>query len=309
MNFIRIDTNEPPDGAKAFEFKTDDGAHLRGAHFPLDGAKGTFLILPGWSEFIEKYFETVKDLHARGYACAMMDWRGQGMSGRLLADTRRSHIDSIETYKNDLSSFFDRAVAPSLPGPYYLLAHSMGGLPSLLMLSEGDVRFRAAAFSAPLTKLKGHPVQEVVFRAIASGLGIFGATGLPVKMPKDDAPVFEADALTSDLTRFQVFADLQAADPSACVRAPTFGWVQAVLNGSEALHTDGRINGVKIPTLIASAEHDDLVVSDDHAALATQNENIEHLFIAEARHEILMESDHLRDQFFNALDNLIKRAG
>ena len=44
---------------------------------------GTVCIFPGRSEFIEKYFEVVGELRRRGFAVAVLDWRGQGGSGRL----------------------------------------------------------------------------------------------------------------------------------------------------------------------------------------------------------------------------------
>ena len=76
--FIDIPSNPIPDGATAVDFRGADGGYLRGALFPHDGAKGTFIIMGGRCEFIEKYFEVVNDLKSRGFAAASMDWRGQG---------------------------------------------------------------------------------------------------------------------------------------------------------------------------------------------------------------------------------------
>jgi hypothetical protein len=64
--------------------KTPDGVRLRYAVSPgLPGGRGTVCILPGRADFIERYFETIRDLQARGYAVAILDWRGQGGSDRL----------------------------------------------------------------------------------------------------------------------------------------------------------------------------------------------------------------------------------
>ena len=66
--------------------KTPDGAELRFARWaPPAGRKGTVCVFTGRSEQIEKYFETVRDLRDRGFAVAMIDWRGQGHSSRRLA--------------------------------------------------------------------------------------------------------------------------------------------------------------------------------------------------------------------------------
>ena len=49
-------------------------------------------LFQGRAEFIEKYFETVRELRARGFAVATIDWRGQGGSERALADPRKGHV-------------------------------------------------------------------------------------------------------------------------------------------------------------------------------------------------------------------------
>ena len=56
-------------------------------------AKGTVVLLQGRSECIEKYYETINDLTARGLWVATFDWRGQGAVGAGLPgnqDLRRA---------------------------------------------------------------------------------------------------------------------------------------------------------------------------------------------------------------------------
>ena len=42
--------------------------------------KGYFLILPGFTEFCEKYALTARRLVQQGYSCLIIDWPGQGRS-------------------------------------------------------------------------------------------------------------------------------------------------------------------------------------------------------------------------------------
>ena len=66
---------------------------MRFARFePPAGRKGTLCVFPGRAEFIEKYFEVVRDARARGFAVAILDWRGQGLSERALANARKGHV-------------------------------------------------------------------------------------------------------------------------------------------------------------------------------------------------------------------------
>ena len=82
MNLVSIPANPVPDNVVAGTLKTPDGVSLRFARWaPPPGRKGTVCLFQGRAEFIEKYFETVRDLRARGFAVATLDWRGQGAVG------------------------------------------------------------------------------------------------------------------------------------------------------------------------------------------------------------------------------------
>ena len=67
MQLISIPANPVPEDATVGTVKTADGALLRFARFgPPAGRKGTLCVFPGRAEFIEKYFEVVRDARARG---------------------------------------------------------------------------------------------------------------------------------------------------------------------------------------------------------------------------------------------------
>ena len=85
--------NPVPDDVVTGAIKTSDGVNLRFARWaPPPGRKGTVVLMQGRAEFIEKYFETVRDLRARGFAVATFDWRGQGLSDRRLSDRHKGYV-------------------------------------------------------------------------------------------------------------------------------------------------------------------------------------------------------------------------
>ena len=85
MKLVSIPANPVPDNFVTGTLKTPDGVSLRFARWqPPAGRRGTVCIFQGRGEWIEKYFETVRDLRARGFAVAALDWRGQGLSDRAL---------------------------------------------------------------------------------------------------------------------------------------------------------------------------------------------------------------------------------
>src|SRR4249920_1654582 len=80
MTLVSIPANPVPENVITGTIKTPDGAELRFARWaPPAGRKGTVCVFAGRGEQIEKYFETVRDLRDRGFAVAMIDWRGQAI--------------------------------------------------------------------------------------------------------------------------------------------------------------------------------------------------------------------------------------
>src|SRR3984893_17567150 len=99
MTLVSIPANPVPEDVVTGTLKTPDRVSLRFARWaPPPGRKGTVFLFQGRAEFIEKYFETVRDLRARGFAVATFDWRGQGMSDRALAGRQKGHIRNFFEY-------------------------------------------------------------------------------------------------------------------------------------------------------------------------------------------------------------------
>ena len=127
MNLVSIPANPVPEDVVTGMLKTPDGVSLRFARWaPPPGRKGTVCLFPGRAEFIEKYFETVRDLRARGFAVAALDWRGQGGSQRQLRNPRKGYVRRFADYDIDLATFMHEVVLPDCPPPVFGLAHSMG---------------------------------------------------------------------------------------------------------------------------------------------------------------------------------------
>ena len=304
-DFIRIPSNPVPKGGEIFNLDTADGATLRAALFPADNARGCVTLMSGRSEFIEKYFEVIEDLRARGFSVATMDWRGQGLSSRLLPISEKGHITSFETYKSDLRIFFENTVKPRFPGPHFLMTHSMGGLPALMLLSEGYEGFARAVLCAPMTRFFKSVRMRVYARTMAGVMCNLGASRLSVAGVKEYSLEFEGNVLTSDRARHDRFRELQAAAPNATIGAPTYGWINAAMKGFDDVHHPDRLAKLKTPVRIVSAEKDHLVDSSDHAILADASAAIDCITVKGALHEILMERDEFRDQFWAAFDEFI----
>lgn len=70
------------------------------------------VICPGRIESYVKYAELAYDLVHTGFDVLIIDHRGQGLSGRMLSDTHRGHVDNFSDYVDDLYVFRQQEVQP-----------------------------------------------------------------------------------------------------------------------------------------------------------------------------------------------------
>ena len=70
MRLVEIPGNPAPPGAVLHELAAADGVTLRAAVWPsrAQAPRGTMVVCTGRTEFIEKYFEFIGEVLARGYA-------------------------------------------------------------------------------------------------------------------------------------------------------------------------------------------------------------------------------------------------
>src|SRR3979411_510469 len=174
---VSIPANPVPEDVVSGTIKTPDGAELRFARWaPPANRKGTVCVFTGRGEQIEKYFETVRDLRDRGFAVAMIDWRGQGHSSRRLRDPRKGYVRDFSDYEVDVESFVQQVVLPDCPPPHFALAHSMGGAVMLRIAYAGKRWFDRMVLSAPMIDLPGRRTAFPV-RLLLRGMRVAGQGG------------------------------------------------------------------------------------------------------------------------------------
>ncbi|MCG5242173.1 alpha/beta hydrolase [Azospirillum doebereinerae] len=289
-----------------------DGTRLRTARLSsLGAARGTVLLLAGRAEFIEKYTETAEAFVARGFQVVTFDWRNQGLSDRPLANRQIHHLTDFATLVDDLDAVHDALVAP-LAKPVVLAAHSMGALVALLALARhaGEPggrpgRYAAAILSAPMFEIhtRGLPRPLVAWLAAygcACGWAERYAFGQHDYDPAEG--IFRADnTITSDPARYAAFHGPYAARPELRVGGVSFGWVAAALRAADRLRALP-LERVTTPVLLLSAPGDRIVRADAHRAVARRLGNATLAEHPEAKHELLMERDSIRDRVWQDID-------
>jgi lysophospholipase len=302
------DVADGPDTARAIWLRTADARRLRLGVFPRPGARGTVLIFPGRTEYIEKYAPLAAAFGRRGLAALAIDWRGQGLSDRTLpGQPLVGHVRSFTNYQFDVAALVDAAVVLKLPRPWYLVAHSMGGAIGLRALSEG-LGVAAAVFSAPMWDIRLTPFTRWRARAVSGTARLVGLAARPVpgtvrRSYLSDAR-FEDNTLTTDRATWDWMRRQIETHPDLALGGPSLLWL------NEALREAARLRAMPAPRLpcLTVLGTDESIV--DAAAIRARMNAWPggHLSLYEgARHEIPMEAPVFRARFHDEAGDLFAR--
>ncbi|MGE0597379.1 MAG: alpha/beta fold hydrolase [Hyphomonadaceae bacterium] len=307
MGFVRVPGNEVPAGAEEHWLEGRGGVRIRVMTAPAASAnpRGSVIVAPGRTEFIEKYFEVARELQQRGFAVFCIDWRGQGLSGREVPNPLKGHFDSFDDPVNDLATAL-RLLGPKLPRPHIGLAHSMGGAIMLRALQTRRIELDAVAFSAPMWGIAnlGDMAKSYVRFMASVGAGGQFAPGVEQKWRREN---FKRNPVTSDKERHARSQGLIAEEPRLALAGPTIGWVAAASDATEGFRQPNAFAHVRIPMLIVTAAAEQLVDNRTHDQVVATLPDARHVTVEGAKHEILMERDDYRAQFWTAFDELADR--
>ena len=302
-----IPGNEAPEGLHCRFVMAKDGTRLRVAMARPAGARGTVVIAPGRGDFIERYFETIRDLMRRGFAVAIFDFRGHGGSERPCKNPYRSNLRSFRAYDDDLTAVMTGMVLPDCPPPYVALGHSTGGN-VLLRALRTRTWFEKAVLSAPLLGVHTGPWPMFIARCLTSLFTAVGAGSifLPGQLRKPMAlKGFEGNDFTSDYHRFARDVAILEARPSLGVGGPSFSWLRAALRSMDEMHDRRRTRSLRAPVLIVAAGRDRVVRTESTRDFAKRVAGVSLIVIPESLHEILVEATPIREQFFAAFDAFV----
>lgn len=293
------DVAEAPGGEACVWLDTSDGVRVRAACW-RGGSKGTVLLFPGRTEYVEKYGPAAGEFARRGYAMATIDWRGQGIADRLLDEPAPGHVGRFTDYQRDVAALVAFLRAEALPEPWFLVGHSMGGCIGLRALHEG-LAVRAVAFSAPMLGIRMHPA----LRPVAWALATLGpVVGLGDRLVPSTSPMtyvleapFEGNFLTRDRAMYEFMQRQLTLHPDLAIGGPTLTWLREALRETRAL---ARMPSPALPCLTMLGRAERIVhVGAIHERMARWPGAVFDL-VEEAEHELMMERPAVRVRFYDA---------
>ncbi|WP_456386486.1 alpha/beta fold hydrolase [Profundibacter sp.] len=297
------DVAKAPDGGGAYWLTCADAVRIRIGVWDK-GAKGTVLLFPGRTEYIEKYGLAVGELQQRGYATMVVDWRGQGLADRLLEDPATGHVMHFTDYQHDVRAMVAAARDLGLPEPFYLLSHSMGGCIALRSLIEG-INVKAAIFSAPMWGILLSAPMRPMARGLAwasngLGLGHKYAPGTSADSYVVTAP-YADNMLTTDAEMYAYMQDQARAHPQLSLGGPSMNWL------FQALTETGDLQAMQMPdmpTVTYLGTNERIVDSIAVIKLMGQWSGGHLEMVDGAEHEVLMETPAIRKRAFDGAAEL-----
>ena len=300
---------QKPKGLKTHRFYQSQTGHwITYGCIKNPQAKANLVILPGLSEFIEKYYETIQNFYDRGFSVWVIDWHYQGRSGRLSGAPHKRHSDGFETDIADLRYLIHNYIADNVL-PLVFVGHSTGGNLALRYMSQYPDNINAALLTSPLLKIYDvRKIPDIALKALSHILIPWhtcfvtgGSNWRASERPSDGSSKF-----SSDPARDQIHNAWCLEDPILQVGSPTFGWVHHALRAIDFLHKDTAIQAITTPCLFASASDDTIV--DYHTAerYAQSLKYSEHILLQGCQHELFMESDNARNQIFESFEKFLK---
>jgi lysophospholipase len=273
---------------------------------PNEKQKGSILLLSGRKEFMEKYSETIDELNHKGFNMYSFDWRGQGLSSRMLENRHKGFIDDYDVYLSDLDMFVTNIVKPESAHPMIIIAHSMGGHIALRYMHDHPTVAEMAVLTSPMIDIFGSSLSKGFVKfitKIAIKTGFSHSYTIGSGDYKDES--FEGNDLTSDPKRFTDAKNAIKKYPNLALGGATYGWLSATLKSTDILTQPGFAAKITTPILMVIAGKDKIVSTKAQKKLCSMLPNCILKEISGARHEIFKETDAIRSIFWREFNSFI----
>ena len=304
-----------PPGGRAPEnvwwLSTTDGVRLRAALWRADAPIAHVVMFSGRTEYLEKMAIPAAELVARGFSVVSVDWRGQGLSERLVHPPLKGHVDDFVDYQHDIDALLADPRVASMPGPRLVLAHSMGGV-----IATSALRRREIANAVDATVLSAPMFGIAMDRRTRAAAWLMLRVGLALNMrhrwpPFGDMTTpyvlqdLENNVLTGDQDVWTWLVETAETHPALGVAMPTLGWFAAANREMRRLRDAEALPG---PMLCLRGGEEAVV---DPAAIerVAARMGMELIDIPGGRHEVLIEAQPVRQMAWSAIDDFLQRHG
>jgi len=296
-----------PQAANTNYKATTDGIRVRTSFWAANDPVGTVFVFPGRADYIEKYGGLANFCLSNNLNVIAIDWRGQGLSERLLDDKNIGHIEDFKNYQNDVEVIIKEAKDASLVKPWIIFAHSMGGLIGLRTLHDNPV-FEKVVFTSPMWGIQMPPILKSGASIIMSLISLIGKmeTYAPTTSPETRIlnEEYEFNKLTSDIRNFKLLRQQLIQHPDLQIGGPSSAWVSAALDEIE--FQIGKEPPIT-PALCFLGEKEEIIDNLAVREFCKNWDSCDLISIPDAKHDLLMEKKMILHSLFEKLEKFIKK--
>lgn len=271
-----------------------DGKPLYCVSYPADAPKGTVLVLHGFTENAYKFAEVIYSLLQNGFSVVAYDQRGHGRSWRdegVRSDPSLTHVAVFDEYVNDLKAVCD-TVLKTMPKPWMIFSHSMGGAVTSLFLEQYPDVFSRAALCAPMIAPHRNNVPLFAVKGICRGAKLIGKGKQRIFLSKPYAgPEDFATSCATGKERFDWYDGVKAANKEFWNNGPTYAWTLESMKVTARILAPGAVEKIACPVRLYTADDDSSVLPEEQKQFIARVKNGTHQFVKGSRHEIYRSSD------------------
>ena len=175
------------------------------------------------------------------------------------------------------------------------------------VLQKTDSTFDYAVLSAPMFGWD-YPAVVAQFAAICmmwAGRGKEYAMGVGPPGPDSEMEANIYDRLTSDYMRIKRICKYYRAEPRFWMGGPTWKWVFEGAKHMRRVMNPHNMDKLSVPTLLVSPLDDKIVDPKYHQFASNLSRKITLIKVPGCKHEILMETDPLREIFWDNFDQFV----
>ena len=273
----------------------DGGKPLFCSVFTGETPRKTAVIVHGFTENAFKYAELIYSLLQNGFCVVAYDQRGHGRSWRdeKIRDLSLTHVDHFLEDVRDLE-IVCRETLGSLPKPWVVFAHSMGGAVTSLFLESHPEVFSRAALCAPMIAPNLGGVPPIVVKAICVGARLLGKGKKRIftSRPYDGPEAFETSC-ASGRERFDWYNRVKDTTPAYHNNGPTYGWTDQSIQVTRRILKKGEVEKITCPVLLSTAQIDSSVMPAPQGKFIQRVKQGRRIFVEGARHEIFRSNDEV----------------
>ncbi len=253
-----------PENWQWFTVEPEPGVTLRGGQIDAENAKGTIIVIPGFTGSIEMIMHEITYLNSAGYRVAALEYRGQGKSYRPLRNPEKGYVKDYSVLASEVAQFAQQSRIEGKP--LFFFSISKGAHITMRMAAEHKLDVSAYSLIVPMIQINTGESDYNTTGRLARLFNLVGLGSMYVpgqsQYPANESTFGEATDCNANPETAQTQSALFALQPELRTRGVTMGWVDATISSTKKLLDQEYTRGITAPVNIATAGIDTLVSTE-----------------------------------------------